>query len=59
MLDKLKPPKKRTAIRVPVVAKVSFLLKALNIESLVFSSAQTAARPDAPHCVNPVFAYSP
>jgi len=49
ILDKLKPPKKRTAIRVPVVAKVSFLLKALNIESLVFSSAQTAAKPEAPH----------
>ena len=57
--DKSYPPKKRTANLVPVVANVSFLLKALNIDSLVFSSAQTAAKPDAPHCVNPVLAYSP
>ena len=59
MLNKSYPAKNLTAILEPVVANVSFRLKALKIDSLVFSSAQTAARPDAPHCVKPVFAYSP
>ena len=41
-------------ILVPEVAYVSFLLKALKIESLVFSSAQTTAKPEAPHCLKTV-----
>ena len=46
---KLKPEKNRTVILGPVVAKASFLLSDENMDSLVFSSAQTAANPDAPH----------
>ena len=38
----------------PVVAKASFLLSAEKIDSLVFSSAQTAANPEAPHWSKPI-----
>ena len=44
-----KPAKNLTGTLGPVVAKASFLLKAEKIDSLVFSSAQTAAKPEAPH----------
>ena len=42
------PPKKRTEIRRPEVAKVSRRSSAAKIEARVFSSAQTAARPPPP-----------
>ena len=47
--ERLNPPKNLKAILVPVVANVSFLLNALNIDSLVFSSAHATAKPEAPH----------
>ena len=42
------PPKKRTLIRGPVVAKVSLRRSAWKIDSRVFSSAHTPASPEAP-----------
>ena len=50
----MKPAKNLTATLGPVVAKASFLLSAEKIDSLVFSSAQTAASPEAPHCSKPI-----
>ena len=45
-----KPPKKRTRIRGPVVAKVSLRAMASKISPRVFSFAQTATTPAATVC---------